>query len=681
MSQIPDRVFDKILSYTPNGIKKDYLVSPNTIQEFFKDSNKFIIIPDYQRPYSWTTKHVKDLLDDVVKLSQDGTSSWFFGPIFTVKQAGSNEFTELLDGQQRITTIQILMREITLFHFQENVNFEGSDFYKKSFVNAINACNDCLIKKRGMGEKIPIFTTEETIKDVFTEYIVSFDEIDTFKNFTNRKKQFETRLREESEKGSKTAETIDNTIKIIRDYLKLNFLDLKNKTLDENLSALYNFTAALLTKCWLIEIPMQNHHDSIQIFESMNNRGKSLTLVDKIQYKSIIKISQGKLLLLRTKWKEIYSGLLALEAEGFIKSEEDFFKVFFNSISGDDITKEDGFLDKFETLYLKQGDQRIIEFTEETLKVINFLTVMNDCLGKNNKFINKTYFETKELEKVKALFHLLKRTISISDNSRFLLFYTIRNIELNKANAPMLTDWIWGLIRYIFIEEVLENTKSNVLRVRIMEIISQKKSLDNLDRVVNFDIKNNSFLKLILNSDNEESKLVLYLHAFLENYMVLTSYAADQYKNSHLEHLVPKAWKANWDSVKYSNQSVIDYLDSKVSQVVEFNFELFVREIKSKESLELKDYTTAPNKQEDTLIEFIGNKWVLHASTNIQAGNESFQDKKKKYYSKDVIIKIPTNDQPKIGMNSYSTFEYRSIIERSIEIATSIATRFHNSWK
>ena len=116
-------------------------------------------------------------------------------------------------------------------------------------------------------------------------------------------------------------------------------------------------------------------------------------------------------------------------------------------------------------------------------------------------------------------------------------------------------------------------------------------------------------------------------------------------------------------------------------KVVEFNFELFVREIKSKESLELKDYTTAPNKQEDTLIEFIGNKWVLHASTNIQAGNESFQDKKKKYYSKDVIIKIPTNDQPKIGMNSYSTFEYRSIVERSIEIATSIATRFHNSWK
>jgi hypothetical protein len=461
----------------------------------------------------------------------------------------------------------------------------------------------------------------------------------------------------------------------------LHFLNLEDRTLEENLSALYKFIEALLTKCWLIEIPMQNHHDSIQIFESMNNRGKSLTLVDKIQYKSIIKISPDKLLLIRTKWKEIYSGLLALEAEGFIKSEEDFFKVFFNSISGDDITKEDIFLDKFETIYLKGGDQRILEFIEETLKVINFLSVMNDCLGDKNKFINKNNFDAKDVEKVKALFHLLKRTISISDNSRFLLFYMIRNIELNKSSASMLTDWIWGLIRYIFIEEVIENTKSNILRIKIMEIISNKYSLDDLEKVTKFDVKSNSFLKLILNTDNEESKLVLYLHAFLENYKVLTSYASDQYKNSHLEHLVPKAWKANWDSIKYTNKSLIDFLESKVPKVVEFNFELFVREIKSKESLELKDYTTAPNKQEDTLIEFIGNKWVLHASTNIQAGNESFQDKKKKYYSKDVIIKIPTNDQPKIGMNSYSTFEYRSIVERSIEIATSIATRFHNSWK
>jgi hypothetical protein len=145
--------------------------------------------------------------------------------------------------------------------------------------------------------------------------------------------------------------------------------------------------------------------------------------------------------------------------------------------------------------------------------------------------------------------------------------------------------------------------------------------------------------------------------------------------------MVPKAWKANWGQFKYTNQSLLDLLDSKTSEVNNFNFELFVREIKSKESLELKDYTTAPKNQEDTIIEFIGNKWVLHAATNIQASNDSFEDKKRKHYSRDVIIKIPTNDQPNVGINSFSSFDYVLLINRSIAIANTIAVGFKKDWR
>jgi uncharacterized protein with ParB-like and HNH nuclease domain len=674
------KVFDKILSFKQNGLNKDYLVSPSTIQEFFKDSNKLISIPEYQRPYSWSSKHVNDLLIDINKLTDDSNSSWFLGPIFTVKQSNSDEYTELLDGQQRITTIQILLREITLFHFQENISFESNEYYMKQFKKAINACNNCLIKTRGMEDKIAIFTTEESIKEIFTEYIISFDELSNYEDFKKCDQKFRKKIREEKTKGSKTAETIENTIFEIRKYLKKNFLNLEQIQLEDNLKKLYDFVDALLNKCWLIEIPMQNHHDSIQIFESINNRGKSLTLVDKIQYKSIINISKEKLPFMRKKWKEIYAGLLNLETNGYIKSEEDFFKVFFNSIAGDDITKEDVFLNKFENLYLNHGDQKLIEFIDESLQVINFMNTLNTCLESNNNFINTNNFNNRDLEKTKALFHLLKRTIAISDNSRFLLFYMIRKVEMSQTNSYKMTGWIWGLIKYIFIEEVLENTKSNVLRTKIMEIISNEIDLDNLDRVNKYDIKSNSFLKLILNSDNDESKLILYFHSYLQNHTALTAYASDQYKNSHLEHLVPKAWKSNWDSFRYSNQSLINLLEKKLEIDYNFNYELFVREIKSKEDLELKDYTTSPNKQEDTLIEFIGNKWILHAATNIQASNESFNDKKSKYYSKDEIIKIPTNNQNKIGINSFELFNYESVINRSIEIADFIALNFKKSW-
>jgi len=677
INMIDNKVFDNILSYKGNGPNKDYLVSPSTIQAFFKDGNKLIRIPDYQRPYSWTKKHVLDLLNDVKKLTENENSSWFFGPIFTVKQSLSDELTELLDGQQRITTIQILLREISLFPFYGNVNFTNDVFYRE-FTDAMNACKECLTKTYGIGKKKAVFTTEDSIKDLFNSYIVGFDAVNNAETYKDQNEQFNMELRIAQNSGSKTAETIGNTIQVIQTYLKENFLDLKNHNVTENLKALYKFVDCLLTKCWLIEIPMQNHHDSIQIFESINNRGKSLTLVDKIQYKSIIKISPDKLPILRNKWKSVYSGLISLESEGDIKSEDDFFKVFINSISGDDITKEEDFVQKFESLYLVHGDDCIIEFVDEALEVIKFYSIMNNWVSDDNDYISS--FPSSEQPKIRALLHLLKRTLAVSDNCRFLLFYMVRNVSFIKSQNNTMANWIWGLIKYIFIEEVLENIKSNMLRVKIMDIIKDGVHLDMIDKVRHFEIQNNSFYKLIHNNDNSESKFVLYFYAFLKNHKVLFSYAPVQYKNSHLEHLAPKAWKSGWSDFIYTYENVIAFVSSVIDKYTHINGELFLKELQSKETLELKDYVTAPLKQEDTLLEFIGNKWILHAASNISASNESFQLKKEKYYLKDSIIKIPSNDQISTGIMNYNSFTYMDVISRSFEISNSISMHFHKNW-
>jgi len=670
------KVFDNILSFKGNGPNKDYLVSPCTIQEFFKDSNKLIRIPDYQRPYSWTKKHVLDLLTDVKKLTEFQNSSWFFGPIFTVKQSVSVEETDLLDGQQRITTIQILLRELSLFQFYGNVNFENDPSFKK-FTKAAEACKQCLTKTYGIDNKKAVFTTEESIKDLFNQYIIDFDDVSSFETYVKQYEKFDIELRKAIDNGSKTAETIGNTIVIIQRFLKDNYLNFTNSSISQKLEELYNFIESLLTKCWLIEIPMQNHHDSIQIFESINNRGKSLTLVDKIQYKSIIKISSDKLSILRKKWKDIYSGLISLEAEGDIKSEDDFFKVFINSMAGDDITKEEEFLQKFESHYLNQGDDRIIQFVDEALEVIKFYSIMNNWVD-DNDYIES--FSTIEQPRIRSLFHLLKRTLAVSDNCRFLLFYMVRKVNFTKSQNGKMANWIWGLIKYIFIEEVLENIKSNMLRVRIMDLIKEGVHLDNIDKVMNFEIQNNSFYKLIHNNDNSESKFVLYFYAFLKNHQVLYSFAPVQYKNSHLEHLAPKAWKAGWSDFVYSNDDIIEFVSSQISNFPNINGDLFLKELQSKENLELKDYVTAPLKQEDTLLEFIGNKWILHAASNISASNDSFQVKKEKYYLKDGIIKIPSNDQDKTGISNFNSFSYKDVILRSFEISASISISFEKNW-
>ena len=76
-------------------------------------SGKFIFsIPDYQRPYSWTENEVSTLWDDLVEFWSEGhvatNKNYFLGSVVLVKEIDSPE-AEVIDGQQRLTTLSILL--------------------------------------------------------------------------------------------------------------------------------------------------------------------------------------------------------------------------------------------------------------------------------------------------------------------------------------------------------------------------------------------------------------------------------------------------------------------------------------------------------------------------------------------------------------------------------------------
>ena len=82
------------------------------IVSIFNDTYRFSI-PDYQRPYSWTTEQTGELLDDLlyaVGQSDDLTDSspYFLGSVVIIKKDNSPQ-AEIVDGQQRITTLTILL--------------------------------------------------------------------------------------------------------------------------------------------------------------------------------------------------------------------------------------------------------------------------------------------------------------------------------------------------------------------------------------------------------------------------------------------------------------------------------------------------------------------------------------------------------------------------------------------
>ena len=70
-------------------------------------------IPDYQRPYAWTTEQVDDLLDDLDYAIGDGKdiqdkAPYFLGSIVIIKKPDES-LAHIVDGQQRITTLTILL--------------------------------------------------------------------------------------------------------------------------------------------------------------------------------------------------------------------------------------------------------------------------------------------------------------------------------------------------------------------------------------------------------------------------------------------------------------------------------------------------------------------------------------------------------------------------------------------
>jgi hypothetical protein len=69
-------------------------------------------VPEYQRPYAWETEQALQLFDDLTgAFEQDTDEPYFLGSIVLVKASGVPE-SEVIDGQQRLTTLSILLAVI-----------------------------------------------------------------------------------------------------------------------------------------------------------------------------------------------------------------------------------------------------------------------------------------------------------------------------------------------------------------------------------------------------------------------------------------------------------------------------------------------------------------------------------------------------------------------------------------
>ncbi len=78
---------------------------------FFSTNEKFII-PAYQRRYSWEARQCKELFEDIFKLQQNREHLLGMVIYQTKLQANGLHINEIIDGQQRTTSISLLLKAI-----------------------------------------------------------------------------------------------------------------------------------------------------------------------------------------------------------------------------------------------------------------------------------------------------------------------------------------------------------------------------------------------------------------------------------------------------------------------------------------------------------------------------------------------------------------------------------------
>ncbi len=81
-----------------------------TLNKLFKNGERQFFVPDYQRGYSWEEEHRADLIDDIEQI-QHQIHKHYTGTVVASCQDGSSRY-DIVDGQQRITTLVLLLSSI-----------------------------------------------------------------------------------------------------------------------------------------------------------------------------------------------------------------------------------------------------------------------------------------------------------------------------------------------------------------------------------------------------------------------------------------------------------------------------------------------------------------------------------------------------------------------------------------
>ena len=235
--------------------------SETKMLNFMEGADKRYIIPVYQRKYNWKQENCRQLYDDLKKIIRDKRESHFFGSIVSsVAANGSKIEYYIIDGQQRLTTVTILLLAI----------------------------RNLLVKKRITSAK------ENLNKQINQRFLIS--------PWANADDQI--KLRPVKSDREALARLFDGEDYITTSNLTINYRFFCEQLLRQEISVDDLFMA--ISKLEIISITLDNSDNAQLIFESLNSTGLALTEGDKIRnYILMGQLPENQIKLYDVYWAKI----------------------------------------------------------------------------------------------------------------------------------------------------------------------------------------------------------------------------------------------------------------------------------------------------------------------------------------------------------------------------------------
>ena len=321
--------------------------------------NKKIVIPEYQRPYAWSDEQIQVLFDDLSEYTHntndDDESTYFLGTI--VSYENENHEQEIIDGQQRITTLFLLLRAI---YTKLEKSGSEADFLKSQIVPTIWKQN-------------PTTGEVDFDKILITSRVMGDEGNQEFANIL---------ITGQSDEKSNS--------NYAKNYRLLQ--QLVDEYAAEQPLAFYSFISNILNRAILLPITADTQDTALTIFSTLNDRGLALSDADIFKAKIYNHLDQiGKKNFIE-RWQQLDEE--ASNAGESIQKLFYYYMFYLRAKENDRKTTTPG----IRKYYAKNNFERL--YSDDIMENLNTILNLWIVINNRNAVDNEKWSENQEIKQI-----------------------------------------------------------------------------------------------------------------------------------------------------------------------------------------------------------------------------------------------------------------------------------------